>query len=73
MDKSEAYKIVFDDLKKCDLLMGLYDARNGSENFMHGIWTVMEMIAYEVSDDMCNEFDITFARNMTKSELECKK
>lgn len=68
MNKTEAYKIVFEDLKKCELFTGKYDARHGSEKYMHGIATVMEVIALGVSEDVHDEFDIMFINNMIESE-----
>ena len=42
MTKEEAYKIVYEDLKTHRLFRGIYDGRNGSKKFMHGISIVME-------------------------------
>jgi len=67
-NKSEAYKIVFDDLIQCNLFRGIYDARHGNENFMNGIWTVMECIAQGVSDEWHDKFDKEFVQNMIASE-----
>ena len=48
----DAYRIVYNDILNsgCDLLVGKYDAKNGNEKFMYGISTVMEFIAYRVSE-----------------------
>jgi len=40
-----AAQIVLAKLKECPLLCGKYDARNGREDYMYGISTVMEIIA----------------------------
>lgn len=66
----DAYRIVLNDMLNsgCGLLVGEYDARNGSEQFMHGISTVMEWIAYRVSEEDYNEFNDLFIRNLIKSE-----
>lgn len=62
--KSSA-KIVLSKLKECDLFCGKYDAKNGKESYMHGISTVMEVIAHYAEDE---EFEDMFLKNMIKSE-----
>lgn len=66
--REEAFLYVLNELKKCELFTGKYDARNGDEHFMHGIATVMESIAYSVSDDVGYAFSVLFTENMTESE-----
>lgn len=68
MSKTEAYKIVYDDLCNCDLLCGKYDAKNGKKEFMYGILTVMENIAYNVSEETYDIFSETFIKNILESE-----
>ncbi len=68
MFKKLAYKIVLNDLSKCGMFVGKYDARNGKEDFMYGISTVMESIAYHVSDKVGDNFSDTFIKNMIASE-----
>ena len=68
MDKTEAYKIVFEDLSKVNLFMGNYDAKNSNETFMYGISTVMEMIATQVSDDCLMDYLNKFDANIIKSQ-----
>lgn len=66
----DAYRIVLNDMLNsgCGLLVGEYDATNGSEQFMHGISLVMEWIAYRVSEEDYNEFNDLFIKNLIKSE-----
>lgn len=64
-----AAKIVLDKLKECRLFCGIYDAQNGSEHYMYGISTVMEMIANYAGDE---EFEEMFMKNMADSEEKCK-
>ena len=66
--KSEAAQIVFYELLQCDLFNGKYDAKNGDEHFMYGICTVMENIAYMISEECHDRFDTEFMRNMQISE-----
>ena len=61
-----AYKIVLEDMKKCDLLCGKYDAKNGNEHFMCDVSLVMEWIATRAGDEeFCKKFD----ENLIGSEL----
>lgn len=68
LSKSEAYKIVFDDLIKRDLFKGIYDAQHGTDSFMYGVVTVMEDIAINVSEDCYEKFEDEFMENMAESE-----
>lgn len=75
MNKQEAFKIVLEDLTKggCDLFVGWYDAKNGSEHFMYGISTVMEHIAYQAGKKEYEEFQSMFFENMRKSVDKTRK
>ena len=68
MTNEEAYKVVFNDLLKCNIFNGIYDAKHGNEHFMYGICCVMEVIATKVSDECHIEFLNTFYQNMIMSE-----
>ena len=70
MDKSKAYAIVLNDIleKGCGPMIGKYDAVHGDKPFMYGIYTVMELIAYSVNEEIGYEFDELFLENMIKSE-----
>lgn len=69
MDKISAFKLVLDELKKCSLFCGEFDAKHGNKSlsFMFGIECVMEYIASEAGDD---KFIETFDVNMIKSEYK---
>lgn len=58
---------VFLNLCECGLFVGKYDAEHGNEHFMHGVNTVMENLAYMISDRVGNAFSDAFARNMEES------
>lgn len=66
-EKKTVQKIV-DEMTKCSLFYGHYDAKNGSAEFMHGVATVMEYLVYLVGDDYGAEFENTFLKNMIESE-----
>ena len=72
MTKEKAYKIVLDDLCKTPMFIGKYDAKHGSAEFMNGISTVMECIAYNISDGMGEQFEDIFLANLIGSQDECK-
>lgn len=66
----KAYEMVLNDIVNsgCGLMVGKHDAKHGNEHFMYGIATVMEWIAYKVSDEVGCEFSDTFTQNMVVSE-----
>lgn len=66
--EKEAIKKAFEELSDCGLLMGKYDAVNGDENFMHGIYTAMVAFASFVSDEFSYEFENNFIKNLIKSK-----
>lgn len=70
LTKKEAYRIVFDDLIKCGLFAGSYDARNGDMNFIFGIGTVMENIA--LSAGVYDFYTELFSKNIEKSKEKAK-
>jgi hypothetical protein len=67
MSKQEIYKTVLKDLVKCPMFLGNYDAKNGSKQFMYGILTVMEFIAYNCGEETYDEFEKIFLENLQKS------
>lgn len=74
MEKSEAYRIVFEDLTAHDWLgTGVYDARHGKEEFMHGVSTVMECIAANVSNEVYEAFEKRFYNNMMASQEKAEQ
>lgn len=64
-----AYKIVYDNIVNSDvgLFTGNFDSKNGSKNFMYGIYTVMEFIAYNASEQDYDDFEEIWYKNFTKS------
>jgi len=61
-------KKLYDHLMECPLCRGEYDADNGSEKFMYGVATVMELVARTISDDLAEEHSNLFDKNMLASE-----
>jgi hypothetical protein len=68
MTREEMIKDLIEKMSECGLFIGKYDARNGNENFMHGIGTVMEYLAYEVSEEYGDNFSDMFTKNIIDSE-----
>lgn len=69
MEKTEAYRIVYEDLTKDDwLFTGKYDAENGNKHFMYGIASVMGKVAYEAGE--YDKFSERWDSNIAKSEGE---
>ena len=64
-----AYKIVYDDIVNSGvgLFTGNFDSKNGNKNFMYGICTVMEFIAYNASEQDYNDFGEIWLENFMKS------
>lgn len=75
MTLQDAYRIVYNDIlnKDVGLLVGRYDARNGGTEYMHGIATVMEFIAINVSEADCDDFENIFYNNMLESRERAEK
>lgn len=68
MELKQAYRMVFNDLRECRMFQGHYDAINGNPQFMHGIETVMEVIANRAyNDDFAENFAYEFANNVIRS------
>lgn len=61
-------KELYDKMSKCNLFMGKYDAENSSKEFIHGVGTVMEYIAYHVDEETLEKFSKEFTKNMLDSE-----
>lgn len=70
----DAYRIVFNDMMNsgCGLLVGKYDAKNGNEKYMFGVDTVMEWIAYKVSEAQGDDFSELFTKNMVESQKKVR-
>lgn len=43
--EKEVFRYVYDKLTEIPLFIGIYDAKNGSEDYEYGIETVMEVLA----------------------------
>ena len=67
MFRKLAYWIVYSDLKQVNLFRGVYDAKHGDKHYMYGIWSVMEFIAHNISEDFAEDLNNTFADNLIMS------
>ena len=73
-EMSKHYEAVIEDMitNGPEWVKGIYDARHTSSRyFMYGIQTILEYIAYNVSEDYYNKFSVEFIENVIKSEEKC--
>lgn len=68
MTREEIIKQLIEEMSECGLFVGKYDAENGSEQFMYGVDTVMEYLAYKVSEEYGDKFCGMFLENMVESK-----
>ena len=76
MNKIEAYKVVFLDLiERAPICWGVYDAYNGDEHFMNGVYSVMKNIMEnaDLSEDLADTYTDTFFSNMEKSQEDAER
>ena len=67
-NEKEMLKGIIEEIREISMFNGIYDAKNGKEDFMYGIETVMEYLAYRVSDEYGDSFSDTFVKNLIFSE-----
>lgn len=70
MTRREAYKIVLEDMMGGDassLFKGDFDAVNGSKDFMYGICTVMENLAFYAGKDEYMKYSQIWSEHFQKS------
>lgn len=67
-----AYRMVFNDIMNSgvNLFQGIYNAKNGDVSFMYGIGTVMEYLAYKVSEVDYDNFSELFTQNIVDSRKD---
>lgn len=67
-----AYRMVFNDIMNSgvNLFQGIYNAKNGDVSFMYGIGTVMEYLAYKVSEADYDNFSELFTQNIVDSRKD---
>ena len=75
MTKQDAYRIVYNDILNRDigLFLGRFDAKNGKSEFMYGIGTLMDFIAYESSEADYDDFQKIWFENFQKSIDKAKE
>lgn len=67
-EKQIVKKIIEDLMKQNGLFAGNYDTVNGNPEFMYGISTLLEYIAYSIDENFGNDVEDIFVKNMIKSE-----
>lgn len=66
-------KNLLQDLCKINLFKGKYDALNGNEHYMYGINSVMEHIAYSISDSEGYRYNEMFYENLLNSQKKARQ
>lgn len=69
-NEKEMLKGIIEEMCECGIFKGRYSGNNKSLGFMYGISTVMEYLAYKISDEYGNDFSDTFLENLNISEQE---
>lgn len=72
-EKQTMRKVIETIIQRDGLFAGNYDAENGNSDFMYGISSLLEYLAYSVDADLGNEVEDIFAENMLKSEKSLDK
>ena len=72
-NEKEMLKGIIEEIREISMFNGIYDAKNGSVQFMYGILTIMECLAYRVSDKYGDNFSDTFLQNLIDSEQIAKR
>lgn len=67
-EKKIVKKIIEDLMEQNGLFAGNYDTVNGNPEFMFGISSLLEYIAYSIDENFGNDVENTFVKNMIKSE-----
>ena len=71
MIKKLAFRIVLAELSKIKLFSGCYDAVNGNEHFINGVWSVMDVIADKAGK--YDEFEDQFLKNVLESQAKAER
>lgn len=66
-NEKDVLKKVVDEMKQIGIFNGTFDAKNGSWEFMNGVATVMEYLAFQVSEEYLEKFQEEFSKNFQKS------
>lgn len=72
-NEKEMLKGIIEEMRECNMFNGIYNAKKGSVQFMYGISTVMECLAYMVSDEYGDSFSDTFVNNLIDSEQKVER
>ena len=72
-NEKEMLKGIIEEIREISMFNGRYDAKNGKKDFMYGILSVMECLAYMVSDKYGDSFSDTFLQNLIDSEQKAER
>ena len=69
-EKQTLKKVIEYSMEHVGLFRGEYDAKNGKEEFMHGICTLLEYLSDLVDYNFYETVGETFVNNMVKSKAK---
>lgn len=72
-NEKETLKDIIEEIREISMFNGKYDVKNGKKDFMYGILSVMECLAYMVSDEYGDSFSDTFLQNLIDSEQKTER
>lgn len=72
-EKQTMRKVIETIMQNDGLFAGNYDAVNGNPEFMYGISSLLEYLAYSVDENLGNEVEDIFVKNMIKSKKSLDK
>ena len=70
--RKRALKKAIEEVQKCGMMKGIYDAKNGDVDFMYGIEFALLGFAYQISDEYGALIEEEFDKNLMESEDKAK-
>lgn len=71
--QKRALKKAIEEVQKCGMMKGVYDAKNGNNDFMWGIEFALLGFAYQISDHYGELIEDEFDKNMIESRERAGK
>lgn len=71
-NEKEMLKGIIEEMREIGMFEGKYNAKSEKKDFMYGISTVMECLAYRISEEYGNDFSDTFVQNLIISEQKAQ-
>ena len=71
--RKRALKKAIEEVQKCKMMKGIYDAENGNNDFMWGIEFALLGFAYQISDEYGDLIEDEFDKNMIESRERARE